>query len=156
MAVSDRELVRSSPDASSTRTLGAALAAVAAPGDVIALTGDLGAGKTQFAKGFGQGLGVLDTINSPSFVLMSEYAGRLPLFHIDLYRLADARDALLSGLIDDRQAAGVTLIEWAERLGDALPPERLDVIIDGSGDEPRTVRVRATTGRLRRYLEALA
>jgi tRNA threonylcarbamoyladenosine biosynthesis protein TsaE len=156
VAVSDRILVRRSPDAPSTRSLAAAMARVAAAGDVIALTGDLGAGKTQFAKGFGYGLGVDATINSPSFVLMSEYAGRLPMFHIDLYRLADARDALAAGLIDDRQAEGVTLIEWAERLGDSLPSERLDVTIEGSGDEPRTIRIHATAPRLQRYLEALA
>ena len=68
---------------------------------------------------------------------MAEYVGRLPLFHIDLYRLADASDALAGGLIDDRQAGGVTLVEWPDRLGPALPLRRLDVIIDGSGDEPR-------------------
>ena len=73
---------------------------------------------------------------------MAEYAGRLPLFHIDLYRLADAADALAGGLIDDRQAAGVTLVEWPERLGPALPAERLDVVIDGSGDEPRRITLR--------------
>ena len=75
-------------DERSTRALAARLAAVARPGDLICLWGELGAGKTQFAKGFGAGLGVSDTINSPTFVLMTEYPGRLPLFHIDLYRLA--------------------------------------------------------------------
>ena len=73
-----------------TRALGAALAAVARPGDRIALLGPLGAGKTQLAKGFGAGLGVTDEVTSPSFTLMAEYAGRLPLFHLDLYRLAGA------------------------------------------------------------------
>ena len=68
-------------DATATRALATSLAAVARAGDVIALHGDLGAGKTQFAKGFAVGLGIADTVNSPSFVLMSEYAGRLPLFH---------------------------------------------------------------------------
>ena len=113
----------------------------------ICLWGDLGAGKTHLAKAFGAGLGVTDTITSPSFVLMAEYAGRLPLFHIDLYRLADASDALAGGLIDDRQAAGVTLVEWPERLGPALPAERLDVVIDGTGDEPRTITLRARRRR---------
>jgi tRNA threonylcarbamoyladenosine biosynthesis protein TsaE len=144
-----------SPDPDTTRALGAALAAVAAPGDVLSLVGDLGAGKTQFAKGFGAGLGVTATINSPSFVLMAEYAGRLPLFHIDLYRLDDAADALSSGLIDERQADGVTLIEWGDRLGAALPAGRLDVLIDGTGDEPRLIRLRASDERLARYLEAV-
>ena len=96
-----------------------------------------------------------ETITSPSFVLMAEYAGRLPLFHIDLYRLADAADALAGGLIDDRQSAGVTLVEWPERLGPALPAERLDVVIDGSGDEPRAITLRAVGDGPRRYLEAV-
>jgi tRNA threonylcarbamoyladenosine biosynthesis protein TsaE len=151
--VTDRIVVSTDPDA--TRGLAAALARVAAPGDVLALIGDLGAGKTQFAKGFGVGLGVRATINSPSFVLMAEYAGRLPLFHLDLYRLADATDAFAGGLIDERQAAGVTLIEWAERLGPALPIRRLEVRIDGTGDEPRTITLRAFDPGHRRYLEAI-
>jgi tRNA threonylcarbamoyladenosine biosynthesis protein TsaE len=156
MVVSTLERTLTTPDAEATRALGAALATAARPGDLVALHGDLGAGKTQFAKGFGQGLGVTATINSPSFVLMAEYAGRLPLFHIDLYRLADARDAIAGGLLDERQADGVTLVEWAERLGDALPGPRLDIAIEGSGEEARTIRVRATTPELRRYLDALA
>jgi tRNA threonylcarbamoyladenosine biosynthesis protein TsaE len=143
------------PDPGATSALGRALAPAARPGDVICLWGDLGAGKTHLAKAFGAGLGVTDTITSPSFILMAEYAGRLPLFHIDLYRLADASDALAGGLIDDRQAAGVTLVEWPDRLGPALPIRRLDVVIDGSGEEPRQVSLRATHPDLRRYLDAL-
>ena len=149
----ERRLV--SHDADSTRSLGSALARAARPGDVIALLGDLGAGKTQLAKGFGAGLGVSDVINSPSYVLMAEYAGRLPLFHLDLYRLDDASDALAAGLLDERQADGVTLIEWADRLHDALPRVRLEVAFEGSGEEPRIIRVRALAESLRRYLEAL-
>ena len=144
-----------STDPEMTRGLASTLASAARPGDVVTLVGDLGAGKTQFAKGFGAGLGVEATINSPSFVLMAEYMGRLPLFHLDLYRLDDASDALAGGLLDERQADGVTLIEWAERLRGALPASRLDVIIDGTGDEPRTIRIRATDDGLRRYLDAL-
>jgi tRNA threonylcarbamoyladenosine biosynthesis protein TsaE len=144
-----------SPDPDATSAIGRALAAVAEPGDLICLWGDLGAGKTHFAKAFGAGLGVAGTITSPSFILMAEYEGRLPLFHIDLYRLADASDALGGGLIDDRQAAGVTLVEWPERMRDALPGPRLDVLIEGTGDEPRTIVLRAGDPRYRRYLEAV-
>ncbi|MFI5293213.1 MAG: tRNA (adenosine(37)-N6)-threonylcarbamoyltransferase complex ATPase subunit type 1 TsaE [Candidatus Limnocylindrales bacterium] len=143
------------PDPGATSALGRALAEAARPGDVICLWGDLGAGKTHLAKAFGAGLGITDTITSPSFILMAEYAGRLPLFHIDLYRLADAADALAGGLIDDRQAAGVTLVEWPDRLGPALPARRLDIVIDGSGEEPRRITVGATREDLRRYLDAL-
>jgi len=142
-------------DAASTRSLAGALAGAAEPGDLISLIGDLGAGKTQFAKGFGAGLGITDTIVSPSFVLMAEYHGRLPLFHIDLYRLADASEAMAGGLIDERQAEGVTMIEWAERLADAMPDDRLEVVIEGTGDEPRQIELRAEGSRYRRYLAAI-
>jgi tRNA threonylcarbamoyladenosine biosynthesis protein TsaE len=139
-----------------TTRLGLALGAVARAGDVLCLWGDLGAGKTHLAKAIGAGLGVTATITSPSFILMAEYEGRLPLFHLDPYRLADARDALAGGLIDERQARGVTVIEWPERLRDALPAARLDVRIDGAGDDPRTIDLVATTPDYRRFLEAAA
>lgn len=145
----------SCPDPDATSALGRGLASAARPGDVLCLWGDLGAGKTHLAKAFGAGLGVTDTITSPSFILMAEYAGRLPLFHLDLYRLADASDALAGGLIDDRQAAGVTLVEWPDRLGDALPGRRLDVRIDGAGDEPRTITLATGDPALARYLDAV-
>jgi tRNA threonylcarbamoyladenosine biosynthesis protein TsaE len=152
-AAVERQLT--SPDPETTRALGATLAVAARPGDLVCLWGELGAGKTQFAKGFGAGLGVTAVINSPSFVLMAEYAGRLPLFHIDLYRLATAEEAMAGGLIDERQASGVTLVEWPDRLGSALPHERLDIRIDGSGDEPRTIIVRPADAAHARYLNAL-
>jgi tRNA threonylcarbamoyladenosine biosynthesis protein TsaE len=148
----DHERRFTSADPAATTALGQALAGAARPGDVVCLWGDLGAGKTHLAKAFGAGLGVTATITSPSFILMAEYEGRLPLFHIDLYRLADATDALSGGLIDDRQSAGVTLIEWPDRLGEALPAERLDVVIDGAGEEPRSIVVRAYGDRPQRYL----
>lgn len=141
-------------EAAETRALAARLAAKARAGDLICLIGELGAGKTQFAKGFGAGLRVRDTIVSPSFVLMAEYRGRLPFFHLDLYRLADAAEAMAGGLIDERQGDGVTLIEWAERLADAIPDDRLDILIEGTGDDPRRIRLRAEGKGYRRYLEA--
>jgi tRNA threonylcarbamoyladenosine biosynthesis protein TsaE len=141
-------------DAAQTRALASRLAAVARAGDLVCLVGDLGAGKTQFAKGFAIGLGITDTVNSPTFVLMAEYAGRLPLFHLDLYRLDDAADALAGGLIDERQLAGVAIVEWAERLGDALPAGRLDVLIEGTGDEPRRITLRAGDAAHARYVDA--
>lgn len=141
-------------DPESTRALAAALSKVARRGDLVSLVGDLGAGKTQFAKGFGAGLGVTDTIVSPTFVLMAEYRGRLPLFHVDLYRLADAAEAMAGGLVDERQSEGVTLIEWAERLSDVMPAERLDVLIDGTGDDSRRIMFVAGTADYEPYIEA--
>lgn len=149
----ERQLVCADPAA--TSALGRALATAARPGDLICLWGELGAGKTHLAKAFGASLGVTETITSPSFILMAEYVGRLPLFHLDLYRLADASDALAGGLIDDRQSSGVTLIEWPGRLGPALPAERLDVLIDGIGEEERTITIRAVGSGPRHYLEVV-
>lgn len=143
-----------SSSAEETRSLGAALAAVARAGDRIALLGELGAGKTQLAKGFARGLGVTDVVNSPSFTLMAEYAGRLPLFHLDLYRLAGSEDVLAGGLLDERQAEGVTLTEWAERLDAALDPERLEIRLAIRPDETRAIEVRAPGPALARYLVA--
>jgi tRNA threonylcarbamoyladenosine biosynthesis protein TsaE len=137
-----------------TRALAARLAAVARPGDLVALDGPLGAGKTEFTRGFAAGLGVADRVTSPSFVLMAEHEGRLPLFHLDGYRLAGPDDAWASGLLDERRADGVTVVEWAVRFGRALPAARLAITIDGAGDEPRTLTLRATGRRHRRLLEA--
>ena len=138
-----------------TVALGERLGRAAAPGDLVCLWGDLGAGKTQLAKGIARGLGIGDTVNSPTFILMNEYAGRLPLFHVDLYRLADAADALAGGVIDDRQIDGVTVVEWPDRMGDILPAGRLDVLIDGSGDDVREIELVTADGRYARLVEAV-
>ena len=148
-----RSVTVTTMSAAATRALGARLALAGEPGDLICLWGDLGAGKTVLAKGFGAWLGVTATINSPTFVLMSEYVGRLPLFHLDLYRLADPADALGGGLIDERQAAGVAIVEWPDRMAAALPLARLDVHIEGSGDDPRRITIDAGPG-LERYVAA--
>lgn len=150
------ERVVATRDPGETRALAARLATVARAGDLVCLVGELGAGKTQFAKGFAAGLGVEGTVTSPTFVLMAEYAGRLPLFHLDLYRLADAADALAGGLLDERQLEGVVLVEWAERLGEALPAGRLDVLIDGTADDERRITLRAGDAAYARYPQAAA
>lgn len=141
--------------AAGTIELGERLGLVARPGDLVCLWGDLGAGKTQLAKGIARGLGITATITSPTFVLMAEYPAPIPLFHVDLYRLADAADALAGGVIDDRQADGLTVVEWPDRMGDVLPADRLDVRIEGNGDEPRSIAVVATGERHRPYVDAV-
>ncbi len=148
------ELVTST--ARATAALAERLARAARAGDLICLWGELGAGKTTFAKGFARGLGVTETVNSPSFILMAEHPGRLRLFHLDLYRLADATEAVAGGLLDERQADGVTVVEWPDRLGTTLPPERLDIRLTGVGDEPRRIRLEAGSSDLERYLEVAA
>ncbi len=131
-----------------TRALGRALGARARPGTLLALIGPLGAGKTELAKGVAEGLGISTVVNSPTFVLMNEHHGRLPLFHIDAYRLGDPDEARAAGLLDDRQAHGVTVVEWADRLVDVLPAERLELTLipDRDGGDGRTVEWLATDG----------
>lgn len=141
--------------AAATRSLAARLAAEARPGDRIGLHGPLGAGKTEFAKGFAAGLDVAAVVMSPSFTLMAEYEGRLPLFHQDLYRLDGLADAYASGLLDERQRGGVTLVEWAERLDPAVDPDRLEVSLRlGPSVDERTIELIDRLGHHGRYLDA--
>lgn len=129
-----------------TRDLGRAIGQSAPPGTLIALRGPLGAGKTQLTKGVAEGLGITRVVNSPTFVLMNEHAGRLRLYHVDAYRLDDPEEALAAGLLDrERQANGVTVVEWADRLDGYLPDDRLDIelIPEGSGGDQRTIDWRA-------------
>lgn len=141
-----------------TRAIGRALGQAAHAGALLALIGPLGAGKTELAKGVAEGLGVVSVVNSPTFVLMNEHAGRLRLFHIDAYRLDDPEEALAAGLFDERQAAGIAVVEWADRLGDRLPAERLELTIvpaaDG-GDTRRMSWIAIGTAHLRLAAEAL-
>jgi tRNA threonylcarbamoyladenosine biosynthesis protein TsaE len=132
--------------AAETRGRVRALGQAAQAGAFLALVGPLGAGKTELAKGVAEGLGVASVVNSPTFVLMNEHMGRLRLFHIDAYRLSDPEEAVAAGLLEERQAAGVTVAEWADRLAGWLPPDRLELVIDPDPvfDDRRTITWRAT------------
>lgn len=131
-----------------TREIGRALGEASFPGTVLALVGELGAGKTQLAKGVAEGLGVEGVVNSPTFVLMNEHPGRLRLFHADAYRLGEPEEALAAGLLDDREMDGVFVIEWADRLDGWLPIERLHVtILPGEGPDERRIAWVAHGGR---------
>jgi tRNA threonylcarbamoyladenosine biosynthesis protein TsaE len=111
------------PDAAATIAAGHALASSAQPGDVIALTGGLGAGKTHFSKGFTSGLGFPSDVTSPTFSLVHEYlGGRLPVFHFDFYRPATATEIIALGWDDYLDTQGICLVEWADRFPDLLPP----------------------------------
>jgi tRNA threonylcarbamoyladenosine biosynthesis protein TsaE len=123
-----------------TRALAGALAALLEAGDVISLVGDLGAGKTAFAQGLARGLGVEGPVTSPTFTIVQEYEGRLPVAHVDVYRLdrlQDLYDLGFDELIDDGR---VTIVEWGDLIAQALPPEHLVVRIDpGAADSERVL-----------------
>lgn len=133
---------RALPDAAATRAAGAALGAVLAPGDAVALIGDLGAGKTTFVQGVADGAGVADAaaVVSPTFTLVHEYAAeRVPLVHVDLYRIEDARELDEIGLDDHlRRGEAAVLVEWADRF-DALPADHLLVELIHDGQARRLV-----------------
>lgn len=135
-----------STSAAATRRLGRRLGRAAPPGTCLALVGPLGAGKTQLTKGVAQGLRVRSVVNSPTFIIVNEHAGRLPLFHVDAYRLTDGDEALQAGVFDERQAHGVTVIEWADRLEPWLPADllRIELETDATRPDARIIRWRAT------------
>ncbi len=135
--------------AAATAALGARLGAQLHAGDVVALVGDLGAGKTTFVQGIGQGLGVQGPITSPTFTLVGEYAGRLRLYHVDVYRLGDApAEALAFGLGDLLEGDGVTVIEWAVQVRDILPETCLWVTLHTTAETQRRIRFVTTDPRL--------
>ncbi|MEH7098089.1 tRNA (adenosine(37)-N6)-threonylcarbamoyltransferase complex ATPase subunit type 1 TsaE [Neobacillus vireti] len=107
------------------------------PGDVIALEGDLGAGKTTFTKGLAKGLEVKKTVNSPTFTIIKEYRGRLPLYHMDVYRVADAYEDL--GFDEYFEGEGVTVVEWAHLIKEQLPEERLTIFLYHQGPDQRKI-----------------
>ncbi len=114
-----------------TQAIGAKLARQLKPGDVIALVGDNGAGKTTFVRGVAEGLGVpVSSVASPSFVLIREYQGRLPVVHADLFRLEGIPEAASVGLEEFYEAGGVVLIEWAQKIPGILPEEYLELRLE--------------------------
>ena len=136
-----KELIQSNSPADTDR-LAARIADGLAPGTVLALHGDLGAGKTFFTQCLAAALGVTRNVGSPTFALVSEYAGRLPLNHIDLYRIRSPREALALGLDDYLHPAGVTVIEWAERAADLLPANTIHIrFTAGAKPTERTIEV---------------
>jgi len=133
-------LVAVCKDVEETKAAAAALAALAAPGDLLLLVGELGAGKTAFAQGFARGLGVTDPVTSPTFTLARTYAGRLRLHHLDVYRLDHLQEAVDLGLAEIVDDGAVTLIEWGDVVASALPSDYLEVALSyGSADDTRTI-----------------
>jgi tRNA threonylcarbamoyladenosine biosynthesis protein TsaE len=148
--------VSSGPDR--TRALGRALGERLGPGDFVALVGDLGSGKTCLAQGILAGLGVADPGGSPTFIILQEYAGRLPVYHFDLYRLADPALELAGlGYEEYFYGDGVALVEWADRAAGLWPHQRLEVYLaHGSGPTERRITLRSTGARYAALVKEMA
>lgn len=125
-----------------TVKFGEQLAGALHRGDVLALSGDLGTGKTALVKGIARGLGITRDVTSPTFTLVHEYAGgQLPLFHIDLYRLDNVEQALAIGIEDYLNGTGVTAIEWAEKIESLLPARTTRIRMKSVGENTRRIEV---------------
>jgi tRNA threonylcarbamoyladenosine biosynthesis protein TsaE len=133
------ELTTTSPE--ETDAAGARLGATLKSGDVVALSGELGAGKTVFVQGLARALGVATGATSPTFVLVNEYRGRVPVHHVDAYRTTSLAELVDLGIEEMMDGDGVTVIEWAERVEPLLPARAVRVRIAGVGDEPRTIAI---------------
>ncbi|MGN0287796.1 MAG: tRNA (adenosine(37)-N6)-threonylcarbamoyltransferase complex ATPase subunit type 1 TsaE [Atopobiaceae bacterium] len=147
----------------STIALGRVLGTILQPGDVLVLTGDLGAGKTQLTKGIAAGMGVADDVTSPTFTIEMVYEGAsMPLYHFDLYRLDDPDQLEDTGLFDVLGGDGPCVIEWGEQFSDEIGPARLDVYVSRLDDDvqagvepPRQVRLVAHDERGRQLVRQL-
>lgn len=138
-----------------TFKLGELLGSMAGPGDIFCLSGDLGAGKTVLAKGVAAGLGVEGRVASPTFTLINEHRGRLPFYHMDVYRLGGPEDMADLGYEEYFYGPGVTLVEWAEIIAGVLPEERLDISIAREGEDLRNIKVEPRGDRYLRLAEEL-
>lgn len=139
-----------------TDRLGAALAAVLPAATTVALRGTLGAGKTRLVQAIAEGFDVpRSEVVSPTYVLCHEYEGRLPLYHLDVYRLRDEDEFLELGPEEYFESAGITLIEWADRVVDCLPIDRLEIDIQITGPSERRFDITALGTRAEAILEAL-
>lgn len=141
-----------------TIDLGRLLGELLAPGDVLALAGDLGSGKTWFTKGLALGLGVAaaSVVTSPSFALVNEYEGRCPLYHMDAYRLNTLADFLAAGLEEYFYLGGVVVLEWGDRWPEILPGEALMIRLAITGPNSREIHLAGRGPRAAHVLESLA
>jgi tRNA threonylcarbamoyladenosine biosynthesis protein TsaE len=155
------EVVARTAGREETQALGEALAALCEPGDLVLLSGEMGAGKTAFTQGLGRGLGVTDRITSPTFTIAHQYAGRLTVHHLDVYRLEHLHEALDVGLSEILDEGSLVVIEWGDAIVPVLPRDFLEVRLSfGEGDDDRELRLRAVgsrwSARDRRLAEVLA
>jgi tRNA threonylcarbamoyladenosine biosynthesis protein TsaE len=137
-----------------TREIGERLGALLAAGDVLLLSGELGAGKTTFVQGLARGLGHEGSVSSKSFVIMGQYDGRVRLYHADLYRLEDPEQVWELGL-DETSADGVLVVEWPERAPEVLPPEHLTVHFDVLPEDERVLSFKPSGPRAEAIMAAM-
>jgi tRNA threonylcarbamoyladenosine biosynthesis protein TsaE len=130
-----------------TLAIGEKLGRELKPGDVVAMIGDLGSGKTVLTKGIAKGLGVKDTryVNSPTFVIIKEYEGHIPLYHFDIYRLN--RYTLVDDISFEEYfyGDGVTVVEWADKIPELLPKKRIEIRLSVEGESKRKIEIRKVT-----------
>jgi tRNA threonylcarbamoyladenosine biosynthesis protein TsaE len=154
------ELQLHSGGEATTRAIGAALAGLLRPGDVVGLTGDLGAGKTRLVQGAAAALGVTDPVVSPTFMLVREYDGDPPVHHVDAYRLSGPLELEDLGLEEVLAPDAVVFVEWSDRVAAALPGSRLELVLRTRDDDTRVIAVHplgpAWTARAPHLTEALA
>jgi tRNA threonylcarbamoyladenosine biosynthesis protein TsaE len=141
-----------------TQAIGERLAKLCKGGEIICLSGDLGAGKTTFVKGLARGLGIDEKkVNSPTFVIMNLYdEGRLPLYHFDFYRLEKPEEIGGVGYDEFLYGKGVAVIEWSERFGALMPPENLAIHLGHVADQSRTLRLTCTGDKYKELLNSLS
>lgn len=147
------ELVSHSPE--ETQRVGEVLGRNASSGDIILLVGELGAGKTCLTQGIARGLGVKEPARSPTFVLVSQYRGRLPLYHADLYRVNNVEEVWDLGLDDYLFGEGITVVEWAEKAPEVFPSEHLLIKLEYLGENERRLTLVSQNVRGRKLLKAV-
>ncbi len=135
-------------DSDETVALGERLGSLLGPNDVVALRGDLGAGKTTFTRGIALGMGLDADIHSPTFNLIHEHQGAMPLYHVDLYRLENEVDVETLGIDEYLYGGGVSVVEWAERMSGLLPPDTVDIEILSGPDDLRTISINCSQARI--------
>jgi tRNA threonylcarbamoyladenosine biosynthesis protein TsaE len=150
-----RRLALRSSSPEDTRAVAAAVAPALVPGDVVALSGDLGAGKTCFVQGAAAALGVKERVTSPSFVLVREYHGAFPILHLDVYRLSNLQELTDLGYEEFLDPSWVVFVEWGDAVGPLLPPSFLEVLIRASDDDARRIELHARGASWDRRLATL-
>ncbi|WP_042141875.1 tRNA (adenosine(37)-N6)-threonylcarbamoyltransferase complex ATPase subunit type 1 TsaE [Paucisalibacillus sp. EB02] len=139
--------------AEDTKSLAEKLATILKPGDVLTLEGDLGAGKTTFTKGIATGLGINRTLSSPTFTIVKEYEGTIPLYHMDVYRLEGSDEDI--GFDEYFHGDGIAVVEWAQFIEDYLPPERLNISIKYLDEESRVIEFEPVGEHFQKVVKAI-